>query len=193
MGKDRRVGSATMTTALVTVPAVAALLTGGLVIAVLGGLTGGLVGSRSGRRRADGELASLHGDVATLGRRADELSASMSTASAASTGSAVPTSAVPTSAPATSAVPVSSVLITDAGHHTDSADRVVSARLSDPLVTAVAFGYGVRQALRPESRNRIRFAMRQELKRSRKARRQHLRNSRRPAPEQRDDPSGAAA
>lgn len=53
-----------------------------------------------------------------------------------------------------------------------------SVTLGEPLLKAVAFGYGVRRALSPESRNRIAFEMRREVKRARKERR---RAARRPA------------
>lgn len=51
---------------------------------------------------------------------------------------------------------------------------VLSATLGEPLVKAAAFGHGVRRALRAESRNRIRFAMRQEVRRSRRQRRRDM-------------------
>lgn len=51
---------------------------------------------------------------------------------------------------------------------------VLSATLGEPLVKVAAFGHGVRRALSAESRNRIRFAMRQEVRRSRKQRRRDM-------------------
>jgi len=68
-------------------------------------------------------------------------------------------------------------LITDAGEERPSepaaaSSRVVlSATVGEPLVKAASLAYGVRRALRPENRNRIRFEMRRELRRARKARR----------------------
>ncbi len=57
-------------------------------------------------------------------------------------------------------------------------DRVVlSATLGEPLVKAVALGHGVRRALAPQTRNRIRFAMRREVKRARKVRRREMREA----------------
>jgi hypothetical protein len=55
-------------------------------------------------------------------------------------------------------------------------DRVVlSATLGEPLVKVVAFGHGMRQALSAESRNRIWFEMRREVRASRKRRRRENR------------------
>jgi hypothetical protein len=51
-------------------------------------------------------------------------------------------------------------------------DRLVlSATLGEPLVKAAAFSHGVRRALRAESRNRIWFEMRREVRAARKRRR----------------------
>jgi hypothetical protein len=51
-------------------------------------------------------------------------------------------------------------------------DRLVlSATLGEPLVKVAAFSHGVRHALRAESRNRIWFEMRREVRASRKRRR----------------------
>lgn len=58
---------------------------------------------------------------------------------------------------------------------------VLSVTFGEPLVKVVAFGYGVRRALSPESRNRIAFEMRRELKRARKERRRGTRQARREA------------
>jgi hypothetical protein len=49
----------------------------------------------------------------------------------------------------------------------------------ETVVKAAAFGHGVRRAIRPESRNRIRFEVRREIKRSRKERRDELKQVRR--------------
>lgn len=54
-------------------------------------------------------------------------------------------------------------------------DRLVlGATLGEPLVRAAAFTHGLRRALSAESRNRIRFAMRQEVRRSRRERRREM-------------------
>ena len=72
---------------------------------------------------------------------------------------------------------VAEFLITDVGtapHDVPaevSSRLVLSATLGEPLVKVAAFAYGVRRALTPENRNRIRFEMRREIRRARKARR----------------------
>lgn len=61
---------------------------------------------------------------------------------------------------------------------------VLSATIGEPLVKAAAFAHGLRRALTPENRNRIRFEMKRELRRSRKARRSAQREAGRNAREQ---------
>ena len=46
-------------------------------------------------------------------------------------------------------------------------------------MVAASWFHGVRRALRPEARNRMAFAMRQEVKRSRRQRKLDLREARR--------------
>lgn len=71
---------------------------------------------------------------------------------------------------------VAEFLITDIGSEADvpaqaSSRLVLSAAVGEPLVKLAAFAHGVRKALTPENRNRIRFEMRREIRRARKARR----------------------
>ncbi len=72
-------------------------------------------------------------------------------------------------------------LITDAGSATAQPavpDRLVlSATLGEPLVKVVAFGHGLRRALSAESRNRIWFEMRREVRRARKQRRRDMKDA----------------
>lgn len=51
--------------------------------------------------------------------------------------------------------------------------------LRETVVQAASLAHGLRRALAPEARNRIRFEMRRELKRARKQRRADLREARR--------------
>jgi hypothetical protein len=51
--------------------------------------------------------------------------------------------------------------------------------LREAVVRAAALAHGVRRAVAPETRNRIRFEMRREVKRSRRQRRAELRTARR--------------
>lgn len=72
-------------------------------------------------------------------------------------------------------------VITDAGAaaiEPNVSDRVVlSAAVGEPLVKVVAFGHGVRRALSAESRNRIWFEMRREVRRARKQRRREMKEA----------------
>lgn len=58
-----------------------------------------------------------------------------------------------------------------------SAPAFADAVLRESVVHTAALVQGVRRALAPETRNRIRFAMRQELKRTRKERKVELREA----------------
>jgi hypothetical protein len=60
-----------------------------------------------------------------------------------------------------------------------TAGQFASTALAESLVTVVSFGHGLRRALRPEHRSRIRFAVRQEVKRARRQRRRDLKAARR--------------
>lgn len=72
-------------------------------------------------------------------------------------------------------------LITDAGlekAEPNVSDRLVlSTTLGEPLVKVVALGHGLARALSPESRNRIRFEVRREVRRARKQRRRETKEA----------------
>ena len=75
----------------------------------------------------------------------------------------------------------SAYVITDAGDQRADGpgvpDRLVlSATVGEPLVKVVAFGHGVRRALSAESRNRIGFEMRREVRAARRRRRRESRD-----------------
>jgi hypothetical protein len=59
------------------------------------------------------------------------------------------------------------------------AREFVTVALSESLVRLVSLGYGVRRALSPENRNRIRFEMGREVKRARRQRRRDLKEAKR--------------
>ncbi len=69
------------------------------------------------------------------------------------------------------------LLITDAGQSAEMVrDRlVVSATLGSPLIRLASIAHGLGRALSPETRNRIGFEMRRELRRARKQRRRETR------------------
>jgi hypothetical protein len=60
-----------------------------------------------------------------------------------------------------------------------SAGQFASVALGESLVRLISLGYGVGRALSPENRNRIRFAMRQEVRRARRQRRRDVKEARR--------------
>lgn len=72
-----------------------------------------------------------------------------------------------------------------------SARQFASLAAGESLVRILSFGYGVRRALSAESRNRIRFQMRQQVKASRRQRRRDLREMRRTLRNQAGDPQSA--
>jgi hypothetical protein len=75
----------------------------------------------------------------------------------------------------------SAYVITDAGAprpEPNVPDRVVlSATVGEPLVKVVSLGHGLRRALSPESRNRIWFEVRREVRRARKQRRRETKEA----------------
>jgi hypothetical protein len=60
-----------------------------------------------------------------------------------------------------------------------TAGQFASVAIGESLVRVLSLGYGVGRALSPENRNRIRFAMRQEVRRARRQRRHDLKEARR--------------
>ena len=121
-------------------------------------------------RRAQRALNASRADIESLQARLDALSAEIAAPHHDSSAVDLPEN------PSGSQTNGGEYLITTA-----RANRVVlSATVGEPLVKLVAFAYGVRRALAPETRNRIAFEMRREVKRARKQRKRDLR--RRSAP-----------
>ena len=138
-----------------------------LLLLLLGAGVAALLLGRRARAREAAADAAARTDVEVLRARVEELSAELAAASRpvadGDTGEYV---------------------ITTAGHP-ERADlpqvperAVLSVTLGEPLVKLAAFGYGLRRALSPESRNRIAFEMRREVRRARKARRRAARRTR---------------
>ena len=84
--------------------------------------------------------------------------------------------------------PEASFVITDLGHEQaraeEPAPKVESALFADlvlreTVVKAASLAHGVRRALDPETRHRIRFEMKREVKRARKQRKADTREARR--------------
>ena len=144
--------------------ATAALL---LVLLVVGVLLA--AGSRRARAREDA-LASARTDMEALRSQVEELSAALAASQGAAELSTAPTEYVITTAGEASSRRQDLPQVPERA--------VLSVTLGEPLVKLAAFGYGVRRALAPESRNRIAFEMRREVKRARKQRRRAARRAR---------------
>jgi hypothetical protein len=137
------------------------LAVGGLALACLVLLVA-LLAVRAAARRTSGELDSLR-------RRLDDLERPR----------------VETSAAASMSAPVEFV-ITDLGQERPAAEsaRIEGAAFADivlkeTVVKAASLAHGLRRGLAPATRNRIRFEMRQEVRRARKQRRADLKTAQR--------------
>lgn len=140
-----------------------------LLLVLVGVALALLVGGRREARERDA-LAAARADVEALRAQLDELSTELVTSRGAAALVAPQVEYVITSAgdPATASADMPRV-----------DDRaVLSVTLGEPLVKVAALGFGVRRALSAESRNRIAFAMRREVKRARKERRRAARRTR---------------
>lgn len=122
-------------------------------LVILGALALRRAGAEARARQS--ELAALREELAALAQRQAELE-SVATSSPADY-------VITFNAPAAVEVP---------------AQRVVSATLGEPLIKVVAFGHGVRRALGEEQRAHLRYQVRREYRRRRKATRAAARRSR---------------
>ncbi|WP_341926786.1 hypothetical protein [Nocardioides psychrotolerans] len=125
-----------------------------------------------GRRRAAGDRATARAETAALRARLDALERR-------------------TSAPVATVTSDDErdYVITRIGSEDEQTERRPVSRVDAPLfadlvlresvVQAASLAAGLRRALAPETRNRIRFEMRREVKRARKQRRTDLRDARR--------------
>jgi hypothetical protein len=133
-----------------------------VVLIVLVGLLAVLLRSRAESRRA---LAVAVAETAELRRRLDALSEQLERSVEVDRARAADPAYV----------------ITDAGEvrpEPTVPDRVVlSATVGEPLVKVMAFGHGVRRAMSAESRNRIWFEVRREVRRARKQRRRETKEA----------------
>ncbi len=137
----------------------------GVAVLLLALAVGVLLAVRRERRRTTQDLAGARAEAAELRERLDALSHRVE-------------------APVQ---PAEEFVITDIGR--PEAEPATPTRiegrlfadivLRESLVKAASLGYGVRRALAPETRNRIRFEMKREVKRSRRERRAELKEMRR--------------
>jgi hypothetical protein len=140
------------------------VLAGALALVALGlGLA--LLRARS---RTDRELAASRAETASLRAQLEELERRMTPPprAAAATEYVITNLGEPESAPAAPAPQVGGALF---------ADLV----LRETVVKAASLAHGVRRALDPETRHRIRFEMKREVKRARKQRKADTREARR--------------
>lgn len=152
-------------------PALLAVLTGAALtlLAVLGAA----VAVVNHHRRTQRALAASLDEVTRLRARLEELEAARDAVSPA----AQPAQYVITTAGEAGPLRADGAV---AEREPTVSDRVVlSGTLGEPLVRVVSLLYGVSRALSAESRNRIAFEMRREVKRARKQRRRETRQARR--------------
>jgi len=158
---------------IVTVAAVAVVVAAGAVA---------LRASRRERRRLAALVESSHADVEALRARVEELSRELSTSTSVSGAEAhefVITSLPDGTLRGTPVAAADEPTATTTTSTQLSAGQFASVALGESLVRVLSLGYGVRRALTAESRNRIRFEMRREVKRSRRQRRRDLKEAKR--------------
>jgi hypothetical protein len=154
----------------------------GVVVGLVVGLGAAVLLTLAGRRRVEGELRASRAELAALSARLQEVSATLGAGRAAETADRTDRAAESTGP---LDVPDTRFLITslagDPSRPGDSlpARRFASVATGESLVRLLSLGYGVRRALSPHNRNRIRFEMRQEVRRSRRRRRDEVREARR--------------
>jgi hypothetical protein len=162
---------------LVAVPALA------LAAGVVAGLVAG-GGTRGSRRRLERQLRTARESVDALQARVEELSRSLPSGRPGPAGSGaaraepefVITSLADLEQPATGdpgAPGVSTAVAVPSG------PEFAAVAVRESLLRVASLAYGVRRALSAENRNRIRFEVRQEIKRARRRRRRDLKEARR--------------
>jgi hypothetical protein len=152
-----------------------------LAVVLVAGLVAAVVATLAGRRRVEAELRAARVEIAVLTRRLEEVSSA--SAGRPSGESAPPHDVVgagrflitslvdePPAGPGTPVDPTGAPL---------PVHRFLSVAAAESLVRLVSLGYGVQRALSPTNRNRIRFEMRQEVRRSRRRRRDEVKEARR--------------
>lgn len=144
--------------------------TAALLLVLVGVALALVLSGRRAHAREQAAAASARADMEALRAQVEELSSELAVARGAADGVPPQTEYVIT----TAGEPVA-----DPGGLPTVPDRaVLSVTLGEPLVKIAAFGYGVRRALSAETRNRISFEMRREIKRARKERRRAARRAR---------------
>jgi hypothetical protein len=165
-------------------PALLAPLAAAVLVLVV--VVTALVAARASRRRWQAQLDAARGEIEALGARVDALSARPDPAPVP--GAAAHEFVITTLPEGTEAAD-GTVAVTPPSPAL-TAGQFTSVAVGESLVRVLSFGHGVRRALSAENRNRIRFEVRREVKRSRRQRRRDLKEARRHLREV--DPRGVA-
>ena len=141
-----------------------------VVLLVAGSVVGLVAGRRGNRARAEAALGAARAEAEALRARVESIERRLAPAAARATTTEYKITMLgeepAADEPAIAAAPVVGAPL--------FADLV----LRESVVQAASLAAGLRRALAPEARNRIRFAMRREVKRARKQRRSDLRLAR---------------
>lgn len=138
-----------------------------MLAVVVVGVAVAVLANAAGRRRTQADLRSCKAEIAALRARVDELVDPSGQPEREHHDDYVIT-ALPVAPPLTS-VP----------DDARAGVGFVSVAAGESLVRVISLAYGVRRAVSPESRNRIGFEMRREVKRARKQRRRDVRDAQR--------------
>jgi hypothetical protein len=155
-----------------------ALLAMSTAAALVLGVLLGLALTVPARRRVEHELHVARTDLATLRDRVDALAARLGNPWPDLTQRAEPDYVI-TSLPDPGAGTVGSRLGQVGADDRPSRRDFASVALAESALRVASLAYGVRRALLPESRNRIRFEMGREVKRARRERRRGAKEARR--------------
>ena len=144
----------------------------------------------AGRRRLRAELAAARADVAAVQTRLDELARRVDGSPSLRDEVRDGPEFVITSLADDAA---SGDPVLDPDPRLVAGGQFVSVAAGESLVRVLSLAHGVRRALAAENRNRIRFEMRREVKRSRRQRRRDLKEAKRHLRTQHPDLSEDAA
>lgn len=149
------------------------------VLVLAAALAWAVLASVTGRRRLERDLVATRAELVLLRQRLDALDSRLGSSAKASDG-------VGSGGFVITSLPDQAAPVSEAVHPADagppSRREFASVALTESVVKLASFAYGVRRALSPESRNRIRFEMGREVKRARRQRRREVKLARRGNP-----------
>ena len=160
------------------VPVVVAVVVAVVVVVVV--VVVAVLVSRAGSRRWQAQLDAARAEVEALGIRLDALSGSPEAEQPVADRREFVITSLPegTAARRAASGPAAGLVARPEGS-LPTAGQFASVAVGKSLVRVLSFGYGVRRALSAENRNRIRFEMSREVKRSRRQRRRDLKEAKR--------------